>query len=107
MATAGNSDETADIGPELKALREDLAALIETVKGLGAKQAAGAAESVHEAVNEMADRLKTGAGDARRQGEAVAQEFAAMIARRPVGSILAALALGYVVGKLKHRCCPG
>ena len=95
-------DLSAELGAELKALREELRAVIDTVKELGARQAAGAADAVRETVDEATARLRSSAGDARRQGEAMAHDFAEVVARRPGAAMLAAMSLGYLLGKLRH-----
>ena len=101
MAKAAD-DITAELGREIKALRKDLAALVASVKELGAKEAASAASSAKEAVEHVTETVKMTAEDARRRGEAAATEIESMIAKRPIMSALVALGLGYFVGRFRR-----
>jgi ElaB/YqjD/DUF883 family membrane-anchored ribosome-binding protein len=96
-------DSAAEINAELKALREDFAALIATLKEAGTQQAGNVAAGVREAVGQMGEQVRMSAGQARAQGEAMANEMEAMIARNPLTSILVALGLGYLVGVITRR----
>ncbi len=50
----------------------------------------------------MAETLRTTASEARHRGEVAASELEDMIAARPLTSVLVALGVGYVIGKLRH-----
>ncbi|MCW5713249.1 MAG: DUF883 family protein [Bauldia sp.] len=102
MATAKTAEEaSAEISKELQALREDLAALVGTVKDLATTQAEHAMDAAKETVGNVTERLKMTASEARHRGEEVATELEEMIARRPLTSIMVALGIGYVIGKIR------
>lgn len=102
MATAKTADDTAaELSKEMKALRDDLTALVSTVKDFTTSQAEHAVDAAKEKVGHMAESLKMTATEARHRGEVVATEIEDMIARRPLTSVLIALGVGYVIGKLR------
>jgi ElaB/YqjD/DUF883 family membrane-anchored ribosome-binding protein len=102
MANAKPGDATEEFKDELKALRADFAKLVETVKAMGREQADSALNSAREAVDHAADRIKKRAAEAQQRGEAAAEEIEAMIGRHPLTSILVAIGLGYLIGRMRH-----
>lgn len=104
MATTktDTEDTAAELRREVKALRDDLTALVGTVSDYIGKQASQAGEAAKEGVGQMAEALKSTANEARRRGEIAASEIEDMIAARPLTSVLVALGLGYVIGKLRR-----
>ncbi|MCC6735268.1 MAG: DUF883 family protein [Bauldia sp.] len=102
MATAKSTEEaSAELNKELQALRDDLASLVGTVKDLAARQAEHAMDSAKETVGHVTERLRMTASEARHRGEEAATEVEHMIASRPLTSVLIALGIGYVIGKLR------
>jgi ElaB/YqjD/DUF883 family membrane-anchored ribosome-binding protein len=97
--TAG--DASAELSKELAALREDLAALVATVRDLATSQAGHAVDAAKETVGHVADRLKMTATDARHRGEEMASEIEEMIVSRPLTAVMIALGVGYVIGKIR------
>lgn len=104
MATAKSDteDTAAELGKEIKALRDDLTSLMATVSDYVGRQASHASEAAHETFEGVKETLKSTASEARRRGEIAASELEDMIAARPLTSVLVALGIGYVVGKLRH-----
>jgi ElaB/YqjD/DUF883 family membrane-anchored ribosome-binding protein len=96
------ADASDEFKAELMALRADLAKLVETVKAMGREQADSALNSAREAVDHAAERIKKRAADAQQRGEAAAEEIEAMIGRHPLTSILVAVGLGYLIGRMRH-----
>lgn len=102
MATAKSAeDASAEISKELQALRDDLAALVGTVKDIATHQASQAMDTAKETVGNVAERLRMTASEARHRGEEAATEVEEMIAKRPLTAVLIALGIGYVIGKLR------
>jgi ElaB/YqjD/DUF883 family membrane-anchored ribosome-binding protein len=103
MANAKTGTDAADeLREELQALRADFAKLVETVKAMGKEQADAALHSAREAVDHAADKVRSKAAEAQRRGEAAAADLEAMVNRHPLTSILAAIGLGYLVGRMRH-----
>jgi ElaB/YqjD/DUF883 family membrane-anchored ribosome-binding protein len=93
MATAKPEDMSAELSREMKALRDDLAALAGTVKEMAAQRAETIVENISETV-------KMTAAEAQERGEAMAGEIEAMIRNRPLTSVLVAAAIGYLAAKI-------
>jgi len=100
--TKSGPDATEELKEELQALRADLAKLVETVKAMGVEQADSAMHSAREAIDHAADKVRAKAAEAQRRGEAAAEDLEAMVNRHPLTSILAAIGLGYLVGRMRH-----
>lgn len=102
MATAKTAEDTAaELSKEMKALRDDLTALVSTVKEFTTSQAEHAVGAAKETVGHMAESLRMTASEARHRGEVAATEVEEMIAKRPLTAVLIALGVGYLVGKLR------
>jgi ElaB/YqjD/DUF883 family membrane-anchored ribosome-binding protein len=95
MATAKPEDMNAELSRELKALRADLAALAGTVKEMAAQRAEAVVENISETV-------RMTAAEAQQRGEALAGEVEEMIRNRPLTSLLVALGVGFLVGKISR-----
>ena len=103
MPTAKPTEEPADeIRDELKALRDDFAKLVDTVKSLGGERAESVLHRAKEAAEHTADEIRMSAGEARQRGEAAAEDIEAMIQRHPLTSILVAVGLGFIFGRARH-----
>ena len=100
--TKQSGDVNQELKDELKAIRADFANLLETVKAMGQEQADAALDSAREAVDTVAEQVRSKAADAQKRGEAAAEEVEAMITRHPLTSILVAIGLGYLVGRMRH-----
>lgn len=102
MAKIGE-ESAAEIGAELKALRDDLASLVQTLKDAGRREADNVAAGLRDAAGQVSEQVRVTAGQARAQGEAMATEMEAMIVRNPITAVLVALGLGYLVGAITRR----
>ena len=103
MANAKTTGDTSDeLREELKALRDDLTKLVDTVKTMGKEQADAALHSARDAFDHAAEGIKSRAAEAQKRGEAMAEEVEQMITRHPVTSILVAIGLGYFFGRMRH-----
>ncbi len=102
--STGNKDEAyAGLEAEVGRLREDIASLASTLKGI----AGGEAKSAAEALRKGADRATAGAREAAEQAEATAREgintLDANVRKDPWTAILVALGLGFLIGALTRR----
>ena len=93
MATAKPEDMSAELSREMKALRDDLAALAGTVKEMAAQRAEAVVENISETV-------RMTAAEAQQRGEAMAGEIEEMIRNRPLTAVLVAAAIGYLAAKI-------
>ena len=86
--TAGTSGEP-DL--DLAALKEDIARLTETIRGLVQHQARAAGSRVAEAVSEATDRARAASGD-----------IEAKVERNPLTAVLVAFGIGMSIGLLSR-----
>lgn len=93
MATAKPEDTSTELSREMKALRDDLAALAGTVKEMATQRAETIVENISETV-------KMTAAEAQERGEAMAGEIEEMIRNRPLTAVLVAAAVGFLAGKI-------
>jgi ElaB/YqjD/DUF883 family membrane-anchored ribosome-binding protein len=102
MATAKPEEAGDELKREMKALRDDLAALVGTVKEMAAQRAEAVADSARETVENIGESMKMTAAEAQRRGEEMAGEVEEMIRNRPLTAVLVAAAVGYLVGKISR-----
>lgn len=104
---------SSDISADLQRLREDLSRLSETVAGIAGERGAAAASRVTDGVRSVKDSVYATANDAYSAGadiagsaKAHASDFAsdveATVRRNPLGTVLAALGVGLIVGMMSR-----
>lgn len=103
MAEAARRDATDDIAEQVKALREDLAKLAETVGDLAVDEA----EAFNGRVRRKADRLvKKGrkvARNAAARGRKAVDGLEHAVEAEPLVSVAVAFGVGMVIGRLMQR----
>ncbi|GGC62263.1 DUF883 family protein [Chelatococcus reniformis] len=102
-----------DISADLQRLREDLSRLSETVSGIAGERGAAAASRVTDGVRSVKESVYTTANDAYSAGADIASsakthagDFASdvedTVRRNPIGTVLAALGVGLIVGMMSR-----
>jgi ElaB/YqjD/DUF883 family membrane-anchored ribosome-binding protein len=105
-AKAGDAD--------VKALRDDLNSLKETVANFISRATGDAAKSVREVTSSVAGQVNTVAGDiaqrssnaasmATDQAKTLATEFEHMARRNPLGAMAGAVIIGILIGMMGRR----
>ena len=93
----------ADLEEEVSRLREDIAALADTLKGIVGAEAKSAAD----ALRERADRVAANAHLAADRAQASAREgydaLQTTVEKNPLTALLLALGLGFIVGIISRR----
>jgi ElaB/YqjD/DUF883 family membrane-anchored ribosome-binding protein len=112
---AGNNDvNTSDLGKTYDSLKADISRLSEMVAGLAKSQADQTAGKVKGTVNGVADTLSDTAARVAKGGQAIASdaqdqlrsigsELESQITRNPWAAILAAGAVGLMIGAASRR----
>ena len=95
--------EAEDLQQQLKTLRNDVAGLAETIKGLAASRAADASRAVHEPADDLVGRTREMAEGAPERAKGAVTTLEDPIAEKPVQSALIALLIGIVIGSLGRR----
>lgn len=91
------------LGEQMEALQRDVAALAGALRKSAEAQVGGIGERLRSVAEQASDGLRISADDARQKGEEAAGDVEAMINHYPLTSMLIALGLGYLVGKVTHK----
>ena len=96
-------DDLAAVSADMKQLREELNALTETIGKLGRD----GADALGRKAGRMARGLESSAGEAyatvASEGQRYARNLEATVADRPFGSMMIAVAVGFVLGTVLGR----
>jgi ElaB/YqjD/DUF883 family membrane-anchored ribosome-binding protein len=96
MTTAKVDGEFETIKDDLAKLREDIAHLSATLKGV-------TSEVVREQIDAIRNRIDGLTGEARQQSRQTLDELTDRIEARPLASILIAFGAGVLIGRLLDR----
>jgi len=88
---------------EVKDLRQDVAALRKALREEAAKRKESTRAKLEEAAAENVERLRTAAHDAGGKAQEQLEQIERQIEANPVPSVLAALFVGFVLGRLLGR----
>lgn len=88
---------------DLAALREDMGELASALLAAGKSKAASAKATVEERVSDGADALADLLERLKEGGEEQLESFKGSVAAHPTLSVVSALALGYILGKVTDR----
>lgn len=88
---------------DLAALREDIGELASALLAAGKSKAASAKASVEQRVHDGADALGDLLAQLKEGGEEQLDSFKDGVAAHPTLSVVSALALGYILGKVTDR----
>lgn len=86
---AKEAKDTEALRMEMNQVRDDLAAVVQTLKEMGSERGAEAFE-----------RLRSSADRARSEGERMAQSVSRELEQRPFSSVVAAFGIGLLLGFL-------
>ena len=96
MAIDDINKEVNQIKSDIKALREDMAALMHTLKEAGVEQGRQAYDRAYEGARHAGESVRDRAGEAY-------SAFGKEVEEHPLTSVLAAFGTGFVVGMLLDR----
>lgn len=96
MAVDDINKEMNQIKADIKALRDDMASLMRTLKDVGVDQGKQAYDSAYENVRNAGETVRERAGEAYNT-------FGKEVEEHPLTSVLAAFGTGFVVGMLLDR----
>jgi ElaB/YqjD/DUF883 family membrane-anchored ribosome-binding protein len=97
------SASTESLEQEVKDLRQDVAALRKALREEAAKRKESTRAKLEEAAAENVERLRTAAHDAGGRAQEQIEDLEKRIEANPVPSVLIALFVGFVLGRLLGR----
>jgi len=95
--------EMESVRNDLKQLQGDVAGLVSGLKSLGLDKVNQVGENAKETAEEQLERLKATLNQVRSEGESQVDSLQKEIGQRPLSSVAAAFAVGYILGKLLDR----
>ncbi|MGY6412208.1 MAG: DUF883 family protein [Alkalilacustris sp.] len=100
---AAEAPTVEDLNRQMEALREDVAAIAETLKALGRAQGKAAAEGVREKADEARAAGEAQVEALRRSLEAILAEADSAARQKPVTAMGIAAGFGFLIGLLLAR----
>lgn len=103
MGVEDRRDDNGSLRDDLDKLRADIATLAADLRSLGL----AAADTARRAAGSEGDHLKAefdeAVADLRRRGEKTLKDAKASVEERPLLTMLVALAIGFILGRLLDR----
>jgi ElaB/YqjD/DUF883 family membrane-anchored ribosome-binding protein len=100
MADDALAKELETLKADIGKLRADVADLTRAVKGVASGKVDDANARVHDEIRQAREELRRKVNEARDYGEKRVGDFAGQIGEHPLGSVLAAFGIGFVIAKL-------
>ena len=107
MAERDIQAELDTLREDLSVLRRDVGALLKALRDTGAEQAVEAGNNVKEEAMHRMEQIKEAFGSAKDAGRRLCKQAHRKLGDKPVTSVLAAFAVGVVIGRLLHTCRKG
>lgn len=95
--------EAENVQADLKRLRDDIAALSQTIAALTAQQASRGIGAAHDASEKVVESVHKATEEIRRAGGESIASLEHKITERPLSAVLIALGVGLLLGKLTDR----
>lgn len=93
----------AQLETEFAKLREDVASLADTVKGIAANEARGVSDALRSSLESAAKQARNASKRVKSEAHDAAESLQASVEEHPISSVLVALGVGVVVGMMLRR----
>jgi ElaB/YqjD/DUF883 family membrane-anchored ribosome-binding protein len=100
MASNNVQEELQILKDDVAKLRVDISDLVTALRQLGVQKIDEARGTLEEELEEQREKLRAGFNRARERGRGAADEFEQHVTEHPVGSLLTAFGIGYILAKL-------
>ncbi len=100
MATGNVQEELQVLKNDLNKLRGDVTDLVGVLKALGLEKIDETRGSVEEELEAQRERLRVLLAQAKERGRGAADEIEQHVNEHPIGSLLTAFGIGYILAKL-------
>jgi ElaB/YqjD/DUF883 family membrane-anchored ribosome-binding protein len=100
MADSALAKEIETLKADIGELRADVADLTRTVKGVASDTVDGAGAGIQDEIRQAREALGRKVNEARDYGEKRVGELEGQVGEHPLGSVLAAFGVGFVIAKL-------
>ncbi len=102
MTDEALQQELEKLKADIAQLRSDLGSLNETVREAGRERLAEARARAREKAEDTREALKTKVDEALATGQKVVEDLDARVTQNPMGSLLAAFGVGFVIAQLMN-----
>jgi len=103
MASPNVQEELQVLKGDVEKLRTDISDLVGLLKDLGLKKVDETRGSVEEELKEQREKLRVAMNQARDRGMGAFDDVETQVTEHPVGSLLTAFGIGYIIAKLGGR----
>ncbi len=100
--TGSEGVKVEGLGDIVQFVRAELAALLASTKEAASAETERAKAAATTLAEEVSKRLHDAVSEAGERGQRAADELGELIVRRPVVSLLAAVGLGYLIGRIQR-----
>ena len=101
MATESNLQaELETLKADVSKLRGDVGQLLDLLKAMGLEKLDGAKETLDEELEKRREEFREAVAGARAKGERTARAVEGEITDHPLGSVMTAFGLGFIIAKL-------
>ena len=100
MVSNNVQDEMKVLKDDVAKLRADITDLVGLLKDLGLQKVDETRDSIEDEIREQREKLRVTMNRARERGRGAASDFEQQINEHPVGSLLTAFSIGFILAKL-------
>lgn len=100
MVANNVQDEVKVLKDDVAKLRSDITDLVDLLREIGLQKVDETREGIEDEIREQREKLRVTMNRAREQGRAAAGDFEQQITDHPIGSLLTAFGIGFILAKL-------
>jgi len=100
MASNNVQDELQVLKDDVAKLRSDITGLVDLFKDLGVKKVNETRNTLEDEFDEQREKLRARFNSARERGKGVVDELEEHVNEHPLGSLLTAFGIGYILARL-------
>lgn len=103
MAASDKHDDLDALREEMAKLKADIAALVKDLQGLGLASAGAARRAAETEGERLGANIEEAVAELKRRGEQTLRDAKSVVTEQPILSMLIALIVGFVLGRLLDR----
>ena len=100
MVANNVQDEIQVLKDDVSKLRSDVADLVAMLKDLGLSKVHETRENLEDELREQREKLRAEFNRARERGKSAVDDFEQQVGMHPLGSLLTAFGIGYIIARL-------
>lgn len=100
MVSNNVQEELQTLKDDVAKLRSDVADLVAMFKDLGVQKVHETRDSIEEELRDQREKLRAEFDRVRERGKGAVDEFEQQVNKHPLGSLLTAFGVGYIIAKM-------